>query len=170
MDALPLILSFVYAFFFLIFYVYNAICLMAIAKKTAVSNGWMAWIPILNLYLMCRVAGKSGAWILLLLLPVINIIAIVVLWMAISERCGKPGWWGILMLISPVNFIIMGVLAFSKSPVVPMPPPAAAAPLPSQPQSQIPASGPAGGRRFCSQCGTPIGPADRFCPNCGARM
>ena len=128
----------------------------------------MAWLPILNLYLMCKVAGKSGVWILLLLLPVINIIAIVILWMAISERCGKPGWWGILMLISPINLIIMGVLAFSKGSAALAPIAPTAAPLPPQPQA--PPSGPAGGGKFCSQCGTPIEPADRFCPNCGAQM
>ena len=128
----------------------------------------MAWLPILNLYLMCKVAGKSGVWILLLLLPVINIIAIVILWMAISERCGKPGWWGILMLISPINLIIMGVLAFSKGSAVPMPVAPTAAPLP--PQYPVPPSGPAGGGKFCPQCGTPAGPADRFCPNCGAQV
>jgi len=75
------------------------------------------------------------------------------------------------MLITPVNFIIMGVLAFSKSPIAPIPPPVAAAPSPPPyPQPQAPAPGPAGGGRFCPQCGTPVGPADRFCPNCGARV
>jgi len=156
MNGLAIVLTIVYAFFGLAFYVYSAVCLMLIAKKTRTPNGWMAWLPILNLYLMCKVAGKSGVWILLLLLPVINIIAIVILWMAIFERCGKPGWWGILMLISPINLIIMGVLAFSAAPL--------------SPQPQAPPSGPAGGGKFCSQCGTPVGPADRFCPNCGAQV
>jgi len=168
MNGLAIVLGLIYTFFGLAFYVYSAICLMLIAKKTGTPNGWMAWLPILNLYLMCKVAGKSGAWILLLLLPVINIIVIVILWAAISERCGNPGWWGILMLISPINLIIMGVLAFSKSSAVPAPTAPAAAPLPPQPQAPPP--GPAGGGKFCSQCGTPVGPADRFCPNCGAQV
>lgn len=167
MDGLAIILTLLYAFFGLAFYVYSAICLMLLAKKTGTSNGWMAWIPILNVYLMCKVAGKSGAWILLFLIPIVNIIIIVILWAAISERCGKPGWWGILMLISPINLIMMGVLAFSKGHAVPAARPAAV-PLPPQPQA--PAPGPAGGRKFCSQCGANVGPADRFCPNCGAQV
>ena len=168
MDGLAIVLTLIYTLFGLAFYIYSAICLMLIAKKTGTPNGWMAWLPILNIYLMCKVAGKSGAWIFLLLIPIVSIIAIVILWMAISERCGKPSWWGILILISPINLIIMGVLAFSKSYVVPASTAPVAAPLPPQPQA--PAPGPTGGRRFCSQCGTQIGPADRFCPNCGAQV
>ena len=168
MDGLAIVLTLVYIFFGLAFYAYKAICLMLLAKKTGTSNGWMAWVPILDLYLMCKVAGKSGAWIFLFLIPIVNVIVIVLLWMAISERCGKPGWWGILMLISPINLIVMGILAFSKSSAAPAPTVPVSAPLTSQPQA--PAPGPAGGKRFCPQCGTPVGPADRFCPNCGSQV
>lgn len=133
---------------------------MSLAKKTATPNGWMAWIPILNLYLMCKVAGKSGAWLLLFLIPVVSFIALILIWMAIAERCGKPSWWGLLIVLIPlIGLVMIGVLAFSKgyaasitAPVAPAPPP--------QPQPG----------KFCPQCGTPIGPADRFCPDCGAKL
>lgn len=171
MNGLTVVLSLFYVLGMIAFYAYNAICLMFLAKKTGTPNGWMAWIPILNVYLMCKVGGKSGAWIFLFLIPVVNIVIFVILWAAISERCGKPGWLGILMLISPINLIIMGILAFSKSPAVPIATPQMrpAAPVgPPPPPPSVP--GPTGGRRFCSQCGAEAGPADRFCPGCGAQV
>lgn len=39
----------VFAVIGIAFYVYFAICLMKIAKKTNTENAWMAWIPIANL-------------------------------------------------------------------------------------------------------------------------
>lgn len=136
----------------LAFYVYIAICLMLVAKKTATSGGWMAWVPFLNLYLMCKAAGKSGLWIILLLLPFINIVAIVLLWAAIAERLGRPAWWGLLMLIPIANLIIMGILAFSKGSVS-----AAAA---KETDRGI----------TCPECGTQATDSDKFCPSCGAKL
>lgn len=36
----------------LVFYVYYGVCLMKIAKKAGISDGWWAWVPILNVLLM----------------------------------------------------------------------------------------------------------------------
>ncbi|MCD6162023.1 MAG: hypothetical protein J7K40_06390 [candidate division Zixibacteria bacterium] len=95
-------------------YAYLAVCLQFIARKTDTKDGWMAWIPILNCYLLCVIAGKPGWWLILLFIPIINIIISIIIWMAIAERRGKPNWIGILMIIPFVNIIIPGVLAFSE--------------------------------------------------------
>lgn len=141
------------------FYAYLAICLMLVAKKTATSGGWMAWVPLLNIFLMCKVAGKSGLWIILLLLPFVNIIAIILLWAAIAERLGKPAWWGILMLIPIANLIIMGILAFSKGSV--------SATVAAEPEL---AAEETGGGLTCSECGAQASDSDKFCPDCGAKL
>jgi len=162
--SLGLGLGLIWIFSYLAFYIYLAITLMLIAKKTATSNGWMAWIPILNLYLMCKVAGKSGIWIILLLLPVVNVVAIILLWAGIAQRLGRPGWWGLLMLIPVLNFVLMGILAFSKSrqPIAPV---AAPSSVPVAPPA---ASAPKG--KFCPKCGVNIISGDKFCPDCGNKL
>lgn len=96
-------------------YIYMAVCLMKIAQKTNTANGWFAWIPILNIVLMIQISQKPMWWLILFLIPIVNIIFIVLLWMAIAEKLGKPSWWGILMIVPIANLIIPGVLAFSKS-------------------------------------------------------
>lgn len=101
----------------LIIYAYFAICLMKIAKKTGTDNAWMAWLPILNFFLMVNVSGKSLWWFLLLFIPIVNIIILVIIWMAIAKRLGKPEWLGILMIVPIANLIVPGYLAFSSSEV-----------------------------------------------------
>lgn len=107
-------ISIIYFIFVIAFYVYMAICLMTIAKKTNTANGWFAWIPILNIILMLQIAQKPVWWIILMLIPIVNIIIAIIVWMAIAEARGKPNWIGILMIIPFVNLIIPGYLAFSS--------------------------------------------------------
>lgn len=99
--------------FYLAVYVWMAVCLQIIANKSSTPNGWLAWIPIANLYLMCKVAGKAGWWIILFFIPLVNIVIAIIVWMGIAEARNKPSWLGILMIIPLVNLVIPGVLAFS---------------------------------------------------------
>ena len=109
------------AIFIGIVYVYMALALMTIAKKTNTKNPWLAWIPIANLYLMTDIAQVPW-WTMLIvvfagIIPYGGIasIALMVWWFwKIAERRGFPGWYGILLLIPVVNIIIMGILAWKK--------------------------------------------------------
>ena len=111
----------VYLIFVLAIYVYMAWALMTIAQKTSTPNGWLAWIPIGNLYLMTQIAGVPW-WTMLVIfvgfIPVLGSLAILAVtlwwWWKISEKCGKEGWWALLFLIPVVNLVIMGILAWGK--------------------------------------------------------
>jgi tetratricopeptide (TPR) repeat protein len=95
------------------FYIYFCLCLFFIARKLQVSAPWTAWIPIVNLWTMVSSAGKPWWWILLFIIPLVNIIVWIVLWMCIAENSGRNKWLGLLMLIPLINFVFMGMLAFS---------------------------------------------------------
>ena len=108
-----LLFSGVWTFVSIASYVWIALCLYIIAKKTNTENPWMAWIPIANVILACQIAGKPWWWIFLFLIPLVNIVlGIIVMW-KICEVRGKPGWLGILMIVPIANFIIPGIVAFS---------------------------------------------------------
>jgi hypothetical protein len=109
----------------LVIYIYMAICLMKIAKKTGTNNAWFAWIPILNIVLMVQCAQKPLWWIILFFIPFANIVAAIIIWMAIAKKLGKPEWLGILMIIPIANLIIPGYLAFSGNGAVALVPPSA---------------------------------------------
>lgn len=94
-------------------YVYMSLALQTIADKTKTENSWLAWIPIANLVLMLNVAKKPLWWLVLFLVPIVNIVIAIMVWMAVAEARGKPSWWGILTIVPVANLIVPGVLAWS---------------------------------------------------------
>jgi len=101
-------------FFSIIVYIWIAICVQTIAKKTNTPDEWLAWIPIANVYLLCKMAGMSGWWTLAVFVPLLNIVMMIIWWWSVAEKRNKPGWLGILMVIPGVNIIVPGILAFSE--------------------------------------------------------
>jgi hypothetical protein len=94
-------------------YIWMALCLQTIARKTGTANDWLAWVPIANVYLMVMIAQKEWWWFLLCLIPYVNLVIIIILWWKIAEIRGKPGWISLFLLVPIVNFVIPGILAFS---------------------------------------------------------
>jgi len=95
------------------FYVYFALALQTIAKKTNTPNDWWAWVPIISAILMLNIAKKPVWWFILFLVPLVNIVIIIITFMAIAEARNKPNWWGILMILPLVNLIAIGYLAWA---------------------------------------------------------
>jgi len=83
-----------------VLYIYMSLALMAIATKTNTENGWLAWIPIANVFLVLNIAQKPVWWIILCLIPLVNIVIFILVWMAVAEARHKPNWWGKLTGIS----------------------------------------------------------------------
>jgi hypothetical protein len=119
-DAgLPIALGGVIVFFMLFImiaiYVYCAVVFQRMARKLNIADDWFAWIPVLNLVLLLRIANRPLWWIVLLFIPIVNVITNIIVWMDVSKGMGKPEWWGVLMIFPGVNLVVMGYLAFSDS-------------------------------------------------------
>ncbi|MDP2168450.1 MAG: tetratricopeptide repeat protein [Thermodesulfovibrionales bacterium] len=97
------------------FYIYFSLCLFLIAKKSNVSAAWTAWVPFVQIWAFVASAGKPWWWILILLVPVVNLFAAVYLWMLITENLGRNKWLGLIMLLPVINLGFLGLLAFSKT-------------------------------------------------------
>jgi hypothetical protein len=71
--------------------------------------GWAAIIPIYNYYVLLKIVGKPGWWLVLFLIPLVNIvIAIIVLW-ELARSFGKGvGWFWGLLLLGPIFYPILG--------------------------------------------------------------
>jgi hypothetical protein len=93
-------------------YLIFAYPLYVMGTKTESTHAWFAFVPILNLVLMLEIAGKDLWWIILLLIPCINIIVLVLVWMGIAEAMDRPGWIGVLMIVPVVNWLVPFYLAF----------------------------------------------------------
>ena len=71
--------------------------------------GWGVLVPIYNLYLLCKIAGRPGWWLVLLLIPIVNFLVSIVLWNDISKSFGKDVLFTVgLVLLTPIFICILG--------------------------------------------------------------
>lgn len=75
--------------------------------------GWAAIVPIYNVIVVLEIAGKPLWWILLCLIPVVNIVVIVMTYIAFARNFGKGvGFgWGLAFL----GIIFMPILAWGDA-------------------------------------------------------
>ncbi|MBN1793986.1 MAG: hypothetical protein JW844_03390 [Candidatus Omnitrophica bacterium] len=112
-ESLPIIVPLLIMLLWLLYYAYFSFALQTIARKTNTPYAWLAWVPLVNFYLMCTIARQPGWYVVLFFVPVVNIVIPVYLWMKIAEEMGQPGWIGLLWLVPVVNLFLPGYLAFS---------------------------------------------------------
>lgn len=82
--------------------------------EKAGEKGWKAIIPIYNYYTHFRIAGESGWWILALLVPFVNIYAIVLMALGTAKNFKKSTLFAVLglLLFPSIGYIMIG---FGKS-------------------------------------------------------
>lgn len=97
---------------FLIFCLLIVVLIIAAMWKVFVKAGqpgWAAIIPIYNFYILTKIAGKPGWWVLLLLIPFVNYVFIVWLYNMISKSFGKDEGFTVgLVLLGIVFWPILG--------------------------------------------------------------
>lgn len=76
--------------------------------------GWSVFIPVYNLYVMLKVADKPWWWLLLMLIPGVNIVVSILLPVGIARAFGKGIGFALGLIFLPVIFY--PVLAFGSAP------------------------------------------------------
>lgn len=74
--------------------------------------GWGSLVPIYNLYLMVKIAKRPDWWIILALIPILNLITIVLIF-DIAKHFGRGVGFALGMLFLP--FIFFPILAFGEA-------------------------------------------------------
>jgi hypothetical protein len=93
--------------------IYLAIAVLVIAGfwKTfskAGEPGWAAIVPIYNLVILCKVAGKPWALIFLILIPLVGpLILYILLGLGVAQNFGKGAGYGIGLALLPMVFYPM---------------------------------------------------------------
>jgi len=95
-------------------YVFFCFCYKRICEKCAVTPGVLIWIPIAQLVPLLQVAKMPVWMIILLLIPLVNIVVFLMMWVKICQARGKSGWLVILLFIPIANIIFIPYLAFSE--------------------------------------------------------
>ena len=101
----------------LIILIYAAALVQVIAQwkvfLKAGQPGWAAIIPVYNIYIMTKIAGKPGYWTLLCLIPVVNIIYTIWLLNMISKSFGHDEGFTVGLVI--LDIIFWPILGFGRS-------------------------------------------------------
>jgi hypothetical protein len=75
--------------------------------------GWGAIVPIYNLYLYCKIAGRPEWWLILLFIPFINIVFSLILAMDIAKAFSKSSGFGIGLWL--LSFIFVPILGYGSA-------------------------------------------------------
>jgi uncharacterized membrane protein YoaK (UPF0700 family) len=75
--------------------------------------GWAAIIPIYNIIVWLRIAGRPGWWIILLLIPIVNFVLAIVVSIDFARKFGKGAVFGLGLVF--VGFIFYPILAWGSA-------------------------------------------------------
>ena len=75
--------------------------------------GWGAIVPIYNIILLLKIAGKPGWWFFLCLIPLVNFVIIILIYIALAKNFGKGGGFAAGLLFLP--FIFYPMLAWGDA-------------------------------------------------------
>ena len=78
--------------------------------------GWAAIVPIYNVIVMIDIAGLEWWYLLLLLVPIANIVAIFKIYIGVAENFGQSTGFGVAMVF--FSIICMPILAFGSAEYV----------------------------------------------------
>lgn len=96
-------------------YMYVTYCLYRIADRLEMENPWLAFIPVLNLVLLCAMIDKPLWYAVLFFIPIIGFVWTIIVWMRLAEQMGRSSWLGALIIIPIVNLLMLAYLAFTSS-------------------------------------------------------
>ncbi len=71
--------------------------------------GWAAIIPIYNVYILLKIAGRPGWWLLLFLVPVVSFVIAIFVAIDIAKAFGRSAGFGVgLAFLGPIFYPILG--------------------------------------------------------------
>lgn len=81
--------------------------------KKAGEPGWAAIVPIYNVIVLLRIIGRPLWWILLLLIPLINIVFMFIIYIDLAKSFGKGTGFGVGLTL--LQFIFFPILGFGDA-------------------------------------------------------
>jgi hypothetical protein len=77
-------------------YVIAGLCMMGMFKKAG-KPAWAAFIPIYNWIVLLEIIGRPVWWVILLIIPCVNIIAWIILAIDIAKSYGQSQGFGLAL-------------------------------------------------------------------------
>jgi hypothetical protein len=116
MDALAQSSDYSAGFFVWIWFI--AVIVLAILPLWGIfvkagEEGWKAVIPIYNYYVLLKVVGRPGWWLLLYLVPIVNLVIYIIVMNDLSKSFGHGAGFTVGLVL--LNWIFLMILAFGSS-------------------------------------------------------
>ncbi|MFE9749411.1 DUF5684 domain-containing protein [Saccharothrix saharensis] len=72
--------------------------------------GWAAIIPIYNVYVQLKIVGRPGWWLILFIIPFVNVIMALIVSIDLAKSFGKGAGFGVvgLFLFGIVGYPMLG--------------------------------------------------------------
>lgn len=71
--------------------------------------GWLAIIPFVNVYILLKIVGRPGWWLILFFIPFVSIIISIVVMMDLAKSFGKGILFAVgLILLGPIFTCFLG--------------------------------------------------------------
>jgi hypothetical protein len=98
--------------------IYVAIIVLVIAGfwqvfTKAGEAGWKSIIPIWNIIVLLRIIGRPLWWIILLLIPLVNIVISLIISLDLAKSFGKGNGFGVGLWL--LGFIFVPILGFGSA-------------------------------------------------------
>lgn len=75
--------------------------------------GWACIIPFYNVYILLKVAGKPGWWLILYLIPLVNIVISIIVIISLARSFDKDAGFAVGLIFLP--FIFYPILGLGKA-------------------------------------------------------
>lgn len=112
-GTLPTIYLVAAAAVLFLLHLFFSFCTMCICRKAGSEPGIAVWLPVLQIFPMLRAAGMSPAWFLALLVPGLNLVAVILWCVKIVDARGKNSLILVALLCPVLNAFAFLYLAFS---------------------------------------------------------
>ncbi len=172
-------------------YILSSLGLSKMFKK-ANQDGWSAWIPIYNTYMLCKITGVNVYWLLIVVglyfftfIPFVGIVAFaasiyfqVLLAVSTARSFGKSDGYAVgLFFLAPIFYMILGygnsdyLGAKSMNDFVFDHIDTNKSSTSSTTTSTVNSTlSEKDVIHYCVYCGTPLSEGNKFCPNCGKEL
>ena len=79
--------------------------------------GWGVFVPIYNLYLLCKISGRPEWWLILFFIPLVNVAIGLIIAMDVAKAFSKGPGFGIGLWL--LGFIFVPILGFGSAQYTP---------------------------------------------------
>src|SRR6476620_11752521 len=78
--------------------------------ETAGQPGWAAIVPLYNAYILLKIAGRPGWWLLLFMIPFVNLAIALIVAIDVAKAFGQSAAFGIvlLLLLGGIGYLVLG--------------------------------------------------------------